>query len=184
MNKIKRFATIGAIATAAVLASPSVFAQSLWHGTTFGMTVDQVVAAVPEATPATNKNPGNGIRFNSQFAPELLHVDDVQLVNQKFSGSFYFLNDRLVQATLHIKDGGSYDTGLAYDNLVTALRAKYGQELSAKNNVIGSMVTRDTEWISGRTNINLHYTKIGDNDTTPLLNINYQVRIAGDADKL
>jgi hypothetical protein len=108
----------------------------------------------------------------------------VFLKSHKFSGSFYFLNDRLVQVTLHIRDGGSYDTALAYDNLVTALRAKYGQELSAENNVIGSMVTRDTEWMSGRTNINLHYTKMGDYNPTPLLNINYQVRIAGDADKL
>ncbi|WP_250504683.1 hypothetical protein [Caballeronia sp. AZ7_KS35] len=184
MNKIKRFATIGAIVASAVLVSPLAFAQSLWHGTAFGMTVDQVQAAVPEASPATNKNPGNGIRFNSQFAPELLHVDEVELVNHKFSGSFYFLNDCLAQVTLHIKDGGSYDTASAYDNLVTALRAKYGQELSAKNKVIGSMVTRDTEWISGRTNINLHYLKMGADDQKPLLNVNYQVRVAGDADKL
>jgi hypothetical protein len=82
MKKITRFATIWAIVACAVMASASAFAQSLWHGTTFGMTVDQVQAAVPEAAPATNKSPGNGVRFNSQFAPELLQVDDVQLVSE------------------------------------------------------------------------------------------------------
>ena len=110
---------------------------------------------------------------------ELVRGPTTQIANEDFLPEFFFQNGHLEQVTLSLQ---SVDTAsnarLVFANLTTALRARYGQEISARPTAIGL----DSEWLSGKTNVTLILIAIGDTD--PLLNIVYQVRLAGDASKL
>lgn len=153
------------------------FAQTLWRETVYGMGPDEVMKLVPEAVPVTVKRG----TLNSG-AEELLRIDGVEIVNEKFTASFYFKDQKLVQVMLSLESPKSFPTSLrVFDTLTEALRAKYGQELSRK-------VSRtpfphaDATWLSGRTNIGVWLMAV--DETHVRLNINYQVRLTREADKL
>jgi len=158
-----------------LLAPVSAHSQVLWQTAQFGMTVDGVLKAVPGSSkydPAPGDKLGDG-------ALELVRGPTTQIANEDFLPEFFFQNGHLEQVTLSLQ---SVDTAsnarLVFANLTTALRARYGQEISARPTAIGL----DSEWLSGKTNVTLILIAIGDTD--PLLNIVYQVRLAGDASKL
>lgn len=153
-------------------------AQSLWNGTEYGMSLDQVKASLPHASsPAKPGNLADG-------AEELLRLEDIKLVNERFTASFYFKGGKLTQVTLSLAKRRPFNqTLLVFNQLTEALRAKYGQEISREIKRGGrGLNAADATWMSGRTNINVLTIGVGENDA--ILNINYQTRVAHDADKL
>ena len=152
-------------------------AQALWRGTKSGMSVQQVRAIVPEAAPPTEPNR----LYNG--AQELLRVPGFELVNEKFSGGFYFLSGKLTQVTLSFAEGNNYSTGLkAFNKLTEALRSKYGKEDNRKGSDELFMKSMNAQWLSGRTNIELMLMSTSDDQAT--LNVVYQVRVGKEAEKL
>lgn len=153
-----------------------VHAQALWNGTTYGMTIAEVQAAIPNVI-----SPAKATKLNDGSV-ELLRLESVDIVGKTFGAHFYFQADRLVQVTLKLAGQFTFHTGyLVFDSLTEALRARYGAEINRQ-------VSRDTlnkadaTWISGRTNISMLLLSVG--NTPAYLNVNYQVRISKDADKL
>ena len=151
-------------------------AQVLWNGTRYGMTTDQVIKIVKLAkTPDSPNVWGDGAR-------ELLRIEEIKIVNNNFYASFFFLKGRLTQVTLSIENAGSFEDAIrVFNSLTEVLRVKYGAEMM-RNVKRGTLNTADAEWMSGRTNINVSALSVGDNLAS--LNVNYQVRIATEADKL
>lgn len=156
--------------------STSGFGQILWNGTEFGMTktqVQQIVQGVE--TPDNPAKLGTG-------AVELLRIPKIEIVNKKFSASFFFKDEKLVQVMLQLERGYTFHQAmLVFDSVADALTAKYGKEISSKDQR-GMLNQKAANWISGRTNINLIAMSVGPDDA--LLNISYQGRIAQEANKL
>lgn len=151
--------------------------QTLWQGSEYGMSPEQVTALFAKAQPPSN-NPSH----LQGGAVELLRIDQITLVNKEFIGRFFFKDNKLVQVMLSIGDKPSFTTSLiTFDALTDALRAKYGPELSRKISR-GTLNIANADWISGRTNISLFAMSVGTNEAS--LNLNYQVRLAAEADKL
>lgn len=154
--------------------------DALWGKTEYGMTVEQVKKVVPKAQrPKTPENLREDL-------PELLRINNVQIVNNTFVAHFYFRDGKLFQVSLTLRDPGKFvDAMRVFDSLTEVLRAKYGKEITMKvinEDDVGSFDSADATWVSGRTNIDLYLLSINDGDA--LLKINYQVRIAEEADKL
>ncbi len=151
-------------------------AQALWQGTSYGMTPQEVLSVLKGAHPPSHSERlGNG-------ASELLRLQDVQISNETFDAKFYFSQQRLVQVTLGLQRERDFSSAVrTFDSITEALRAKYGNEIN-KRSERGLMNRTSATWISGRTNIAVLCMSVGPNDA--VLNINYQVRIAADADKL
>jgi hypothetical protein len=155
----------------------SALAQELWQKTRYGMTVEQVVAAVPNASP-----PPLNAGSLADGAKELLRVSDLELVGYRFSGKFYFIERRLTQVTLTPERISTFASAmLVFDSLTEALRTKYGAEV-VRSVERGLLNKAEASWQSGRTNISLICVSVGAAD--PALNLNYQVRTAKEADKL
>jgi hypothetical protein len=165
------------IAFILIVVSPCAMAQTLWGGTVYGMSLEQVKAAVPNAK-SPNGKPGT-LKGGAQ---EQLRVEDIEIVNQKFAASFYFLDGKLTQVTLSLSKPRSFEqTLLVFDRLTEALRAKYGQELNRQIRR-GDLNIAKATWLAGRTNISVVALSVGRNNAS--LNIAYQVRVAREGDKL
>jgi len=141
------------------------------------MTVAEVQSAVPEAVrPAKPDTLGNGARG-------ILEVPNVEITARTFTATFFFLDQRLTQVTLGMDAPGSFNIGkMHFESLLDALRVKYGKEQSLSNENLGGLKTREATWLSGKTNVGLLLLAVGDAEST--LNINYQVSLAKEAEKL
>ena len=172
MTKLMRLLTAIALLAFHTLAC----AQSLWGGAEYGMTVEQVKSAIPNVTsPSTPSRLGDG-------AQELLRLESVEIVSKRFTASFYFIAGKVTQVTLSLEKGHTFQSAvLVFDSLTEALRAKYGREIS-RDIKRGLLNRANATWMAGRTNINVLAMSVGESDA--ILNINYQVRVARDADKL
>lgn len=173
---MKRLA-LGLVAAFVLLFSSVSSAQALWRGTTYGMSVQEVRAIVPEAAPISESG-----RLKDG-AQELLRVEDFELVDERFSGGFYFLSGKLTQVTLSLAKGKKHATAsAAFNKLTEALRSKYGKEDNRKGSNNSLIKSMEAQWLSGRTNIELLLTTIGDGDAS--LKVVYQVRVGKEAEKL
>lgn len=151
-------------------------AQSLWNGTEYGMTVNQVTSRVPGASPPST------LGHLADGSEELLRLENIDIVGKLFSAAFFFKSERLVQVTLSLEKGNTFHSAtLTFNSLVEALRSKYGNETS-NDELRGLLNKKSATWMSGRTNVNLLAIGVGQSDAT--LNVNYQVRVAREADKL
>jgi len=180
MRRLMYAMSISIAVLSGALFSPPSGAQELWHGAQYGMSTAQVLRVVPDAHAVHSDAQ---IKARGGWADELLRVEGIDLVTEKFDAHFYFLAGRLQQVTLSQVGLKGYGADIAYQNLVTALRAKYGRETASKEKG-GFMTTKSTDWIHGRTNINLLLMYSNSDENSPVLNINYQVRLAEDAEKL
>ena len=163
---------------AVILFSFAAYAQELWRGTTYGMSVDQVRATIPGAITPKSK-PGT---FPTGEV-ELLRLENVEVVSKRFVARFYFKQKRLCQVTIDNEEIPTSAMLPVFDDLCNALCAKYGRELSRKVDNFGTIATSaKAEWLSGRTNITIF--AIGVVGEKSYLSINYQVRLAKEADKL
>jgi len=152
-----------------LLFASNVRGQALWHGTEYGMTLEQAKAQVPNAVrPLKPKHRSDG-------AGELLRLDDVTLVGKHFSASFFFSDGKLIEVSLSLEEGHDFESAMrAFEALVEDLRTKYGHEIIRQTMKGSFSNTANATWVSGQTNITLFATSVGENDAT--LNINYQVR--------
>src|SRR5262245_25895809 len=107
MTKLIHFA----MALALLALPPFVSAQSLWGGTEYGMSVEQVKSAVPNViTPSRPSRLGDG-------AQGLLRLENVEIVN-RFAASFYFIAGKLTQVTLSVEKGQTFHgVLLVFDSL-------------------------------------------------------------------
>jgi hypothetical protein len=152
-----------------LLFASNVRGQALWHGTEYGMTLEQAKAHVPDAVrPLKPKHRSDG-------AEELLRLDDVTLVGKRFSVSFFFSDGKLKEVSLSLEERHDFESAMrVFDSLVEDFRAKYGHEIIRQTMKGSFSNTANATWISGQTNITILATSVGENDAT--LNINYQVR--------
>ena len=162
--------TLLPLATAAHAEEPG-----LWHGTRYGMSPAQVKAAVPHlSVPAKPSRLADG-------AVELLRLDDVEIAQNRFAAAFYFKGNKLTQVTLTVSKRNFDEAMIVFDDLTGALRSKYGKELT--RTIERDKLNRaDAIWMNGRTNIDVIAMSVGEHEA--VLNINYQVRVAQDADRL
>lgn len=160
----------------ALVVSPQAHCQALWGKSAYGMTLSQVKEAYPEAVTADSPGTLHG------GAKGTLTIQAYEVVNKKFNVIFYFKNDKLEQVVLACEKQSTFHSAmLVFDAVSDVLKAKYGPEIS-KDVKRGTLNMANAVWLSGKTNISLIAMSVGDADA--MLNINYQVRISKDADKL
>jgi hypothetical protein len=147
-------------------------AQWLWGVIKYGMSLEQVKTLVPNGTPASEPD------YLADGSQELLRLENVKIVNTNFSAKFYFKTGKLSQVTLEWETGQTFESALlVFNSLTEAFRTKYGSEISREVKRDRAEVT----WVSGQTNINV--IAISGGETNAILNVNYQLRVARDADK-
>lgn len=152
-------------------------AQTLWQDTAYGMSVEEVRAVVPGAVSPTNPN------SLQDGAEELLRLESFELVGEAFKGEFFFKDDKLVQVSFYLPEGYSANAGRRiFDSLTSALRAKYGQELSREVEENPGGRKAEATWLWGQTNIGLSLFSAGADFV--LLKLEYQVKLVREADKL
>lgn len=155
-------------------------AQTLWNGTSYGMSFNQVMKTVPEATApvGTPDTYTNG-------AVERLAVPDVKVGSYHFVATFVFLGDKLEKVVLHLKSVDSYSTAqVAFGYLATALRSKYGREVSHEEEPapFGTGGLMDATWVSGKTDIAM--AAIGLSESDAWLDITYEVKLSRERNNL
>jgi hypothetical protein len=152
-------------------------AQPLWDGTSYGMSKEEVLKVVPGARMV---NDGDSLAGG---AKELIRTENIKIVNELFNAKFFFLGNKLDQVTLTLRDKVPFHKVLIiFDSLTEALRSKYGAELNNKIDKISLLKKADATWMVGKTNINVLAIAVGDHPA--ILNINYQIRISKEAEKL
>jgi hypothetical protein len=151
-------------------------AQTLWGGTRYGMTVNQVKSVVRNTSSPINPDE------LSDGAQELLRVNNIKIVNKSFNGSFFFKSGKLTQVTLSIEQIDDFnDAILVFDSLTEVLRSKYGNEVSREIKR-GPVNSAGATWMAGRTNLVVSAFGIAGNPSS--IDVVYQLRIAQEADKL
>lgn len=149
--------------------------DELWAHTCYGMTVDEVLKAVPNATAHA---PIDGQKVLKD-AFELVLGPNQTIDSEKFAPHFYFSDNHLVEVVLTMESQtDAYKAQLVFDNVVDDLRAKYGTELSLRT----SDITHEGTWLNHGTNISLLLVTIPGG--TPVMNIVYQRRINQDTGRL
>ena len=152
-------------------------AQTLWRETVVGMSPDEVRKLVPEAEPPAGKA---GVLADG--AVEILRVSQFELLGERFAASFYFKDEKLAQVTLALQGEKSFPAALStFDSLSEALRTKYGSEISRRVSQT-PFPSANATWLSGRTNISATVFSVARGHL--VFNVNYQVRVAREADKL
>jgi hypothetical protein len=107
------------------LTAGSLHAQTLWPGTTAGMSVEEVKRVFPEA-----HAPGAENVLAAGRGTELLELDEVAIAGHRFKVGFFFKEGQLVVVTLGevgeimVKD---------YEKFRDLLRKAYGLEYSTRN---------------------------------------------------
>ena len=138
------------------------------------MTVLEVQAEFPNARPAPEEQTlGNGARG-------ILEIPNVNVAGRTFTAQFYFLDERLTQVTLSMRNPGPFSLAhVHYAMVLDAVRAEYGKKRSLEDDPATQI--RQANWLAGRTNIMLVLLGIGEHES--VLNIVYQGRLAQEADK-
>jgi TPR repeat protein len=143
----------------------SAFSQELWHGTTFGMTEEQVKDKVPGlVTPAKPDTLYGGIT-------ESLRLNGVDLAGIPLLAKFYFKREGLRQVTLETKEQRRFSLSLdAFDTLKKQLRQQYGTESFTKSHR-GGPDQEEAIWVKGESRVRLF---LGGVLGKAILNISYQ----------
>lgn len=159
----------------AILFASSASAAPLWQASESGMSVAQVAAAFPAAEPQSNPSTlYGGARCELKIAVYSVGAS-------RFSVCFYFVETRLKQVTLTAAE----PTEALFDSSVDLLRSKYGSELGAGTPACkrGLLTACKADWaLPTGANVSVVYMTIGGKE--PVLNINYQTRMADEASKL
>jgi hypothetical protein len=147
-----------------------VIAQTLWEGMTYGMSLNEVKTAVPNAVDVTSPSSlANGFT-------ERLQVEDWLAAERRFKVGLFFRGDQLAQVMLRLKvtERDTFEKCLSvFEALSTTCRDKYGEEVSKKKNDDGPGYRRYfTEWSSGSTRISILLVDVKGRYS---INVNYQV---------
>ena len=160
-----------------LLGSISAQAQSLWGGTTVGMTPTQVVETVKGSRYVSD----DGRPVTDSL--KLVQLDDFLLVNESFEVDFRFSQNRLVKVTLALKKERPFSSTMElFNSLTGALRTRYGNEISRIIEPDSLLKRSEATWVSGRTNITLVALGFGDNPAH--LFLTYGTVLSQEADKL
>lgn len=166
------------LALALACTSAASAAAPLWQNTESGMSVADVAKAQPQARPPSKVDTVHG------GGKCELAIESFEISANRFKVCFYFRDGRLTQVMLN-SDGGSM---ARFETMLDLLRAKYGPELGATSPRCKPdrfMTLCEADWLlKSGTNVSLLYLKVGTSDTDPVLNINYQTRMAAEASKL
>lgn len=163
-------------ATSFALLSAPVSAQILWQNVRVGMTLDQVRAAQPGAT-----RPAEPETFDEGTACEL-QITGYAVQGDTYRVCFFLHENSLVQVMLTADRASRAQ----FDSTAVLLRGRYGAEMNPGPDpchMIGDSATCTLDWLlpSG-VNVSLLYMDIG--GSHGLMNINYQVRIRRESNRL
>lgn len=142
-------------------------ADALWPSAKYGMSVQQVMKAVPEAKPSTH---GSKLVTGAR---EELRIERVALVGRSFVGAFFFSEGRLVQVLLSLPEWGANNENMAtFDQLVGTFRARYGQDFTRSVNARRSGLSANAEWTTASENV---FISIGPvTQDTSMLNVGFR----------
>jgi hypothetical protein len=148
-------------------------AQQLWQDTKVGMTTDEVKALYPNATgPRQWKNP----------TISYMDLGGVDLLSKQFQVTFRFRGGKLDMVTLKELQETDLDVAMIhYAQLQTALRGKYGAELTSKQDRSPHSMFARTEGLVGQTSIALACIWLG-SPTAP--SISYSAHLSKDLGKI
>ncbi len=148
------------------------FAQVLWRDVRHGMTVDEVIAAVP----GTVALEGGDTLGPDNPATELLRFHKFTLADKEFQTAFFFSDKTrgLVQVTLLPENDLPFgELKVVADSLVAEFRAKYGKELSFEDVSPSQPVPQlEATWVAGDVGITIVAFDVG--GTAGVLNVNYR----------
>lgn len=157
-----------------LIASQQVSAQQLWSGTTSGMTIEQVRSQVPLAMDPSKPN-----RLLDSGAELGLVVPEIVIVGLRFHAQFFFLKEALLAVSLNTIEWKAANTVQGdWSNVVTALRTRYGPELSQTVDKVAGMQIYKAIWLSGSTRITMNSLQISPTSPT-----NIEIMYTADARK-
>jgi hypothetical protein len=142
--------------------------QALWHGTSYGMSVQQVRQAVSGATNVTD------IAEKSSAGPAaLLQLDRTRIEGAVYTAKFYFARRRLVQVTLSlVSDRDPAAVQRDFDAVSNRLRGQYGDETRHETQTCKDAMER-IEWRADGSRIEVHEAAAAD-QPREILDIRYQ----------
>ena len=151
------------------LLASSLRAQTLWPGTTAGMTVEEVQRAFPDArAPETPPEP-SAVR-----GEELLELKQAAIAGHTFRVGFFFKAERLTMVALA-------ETGEVpmkeFEKFRALLRAKYGLEYSTTSSEFLELT-----WRIAQTVIHLTWEPMGRGIST--LSLTYEAPVPREPDRL
>lgn len=152
-------------------------ADVLWGKAEAGASETEVATLYPEGV-RVDPSPRNALKSGAVL---LYKVDGIEIGQDRFTSSFYFLNDKLFQVTLSLRKTDS-DTACAraFDEIVAALRSKYGQEVRSQRS--GSLgLRREVDFSSGKTSARGYVSASGGDCS---ISVFYNQSIGAVADKL
>lgn len=162
-----RFRLVGCL-LGLFLAGP-LHAQTLWPGTTAGMSLEEVRKLYPGAHDVEK-----GATLPGGRGVELLSQDETEIAGGRFRVAFFFKGERLVRVSLFAI--GDVDEK-AFDHFRDLLRAKYNQEYSTT-----SGQTIQVRWNAVQTVVLLTWIPMGRDDSS--MEISYEAPIPKETDRL
>ena len=150
-------------------------AAPLWQNVESGMSSAQIRAAQPTAEPDAEASAlHSGARCE-------LSIRSLEVASYRFKVCFYMQQGKLEQVTLQAADPSE----TMFSSTVDLLRAKYGPEIGAGGSLCkrGMLTTCEAKWLL-KSGVNVDALFMSIQGTDPLVNINYQTRMASDASKL
>jgi hypothetical protein len=143
------------------------YADALWPSAKYGMSVPEVMKAVPEAKPSPH---GSKLVTGAR---EELRIERVPLAGRSFVAELYFSQGQLVQVLLSLPEWGSNNQNTAaFKDLVKAFSAQYGQNFSQSINAAGSGLSANAEWRSSGENIFISIAPV--TQDTSMLNVGFR----------
>jgi len=147
----------------------SLHAQTLWPGTTAGMSVTEVKNAFPTAHEVED-----GVTLPGGRGVELLALDGTEIYGGKFRVEFFFKEGQLTHVSLFAI--GDVDEK-AFEYFRDRLRAKYNQEYSTTS---GEKI--QIRWNAVQTIILLTWVPLGRDNSS--MEISYEAPIPKETDRL
>lgn len=130
---MKRLAVVAGVVLA--LCASAASAQELWRGANIDMSIEQVVATVPEAHAAEGETRG-GLDLGAA-------VDAITIGRDTWSANFFFKDGRLEMVLLMpSEEVSALAYGPMFNPLLDDLREAYGEPFSCDAGQFG----RDCEW--------------------------------------
>jgi hypothetical protein len=156
-----------------------VSAQALWQNATVG---DTPAAVLSKFEGAINSNDPEKDKLGDG-SQCLVRIEHIELVGKPYRVCFYFVKSKLTQVSLGLQESlKGYSAELHYDRVVQALISKYGERSSVGRDH-GMMVMFTDDWYREGMNVSAIMIYVG-RDGPAVINLNYQIRIAKEADKL
>jgi len=150
-------------------------ASTLWQNTESGMSPGQVKSAFPLAAPPMKPSTLKG------GAVCELALENYEIGGDTYRVCFFFVDHKLTQVMLSANEPNQP----MFRSVVDLLRSKYGSELGAGKELCrpGLLLVCGADWaLKTGTNVGVTFMQVG--GSAPIMNINYQTRMANEASKL